>query len=61
MTSIQFTTLSGRKEVLSESITEFHSQSPDIYPYIHIQGDPVHSGSSANGNICAAAALTEGK
>lgn len=29
--------------------------------YIHLQGDPVHSGSLANGNICAAAALTEGK
>lgn len=29
--------------------------------YIHLQGDPMHSGSSANGNICAAAVLTEGK
>lgn len=56
---MQFTALSARKEVHQLFRTDYNHQIP--IDYIYLQGDPVHSGSSANGNICAAAALTEGK
>lgn len=58
MASMQFKALSARKAPIS-----YYLKITSYLPidYIHLQGDPVHSGSSANGNICAAAVLTEGK